>query len=291
VVVSAGAIQSPQILELSGIGQRARLEKLGIAVQCDLPAVGEDMSDHLQVRCTYRTRIPETINDLMNSPWHKMRAGLKYIVQRKGLLAGTSSTAHPITRSSQAALHPDVMIRIYHISGADRYSRSKIAGMDRWSGFSVGGFMLYPYSRGNIHCISADPTAAPAIQPNYFADERDRQTTVNMLRLIREVAAQPTMRDIVIEENRPGPAVASDEELLDYARQIGQTAWHTVGTCRMGMPGDSVVDSQLRVHGIAGLRVADASVMPTIASSNTNAPAMMIGERASELLLAQANHW
>ncbi|WP_439668880.1 Glucose-methanol-choline oxidoreductase [Cupriavidus necator] len=291
VVVSAGAIQSPQILELSGIGQRAHLEKLGIPVRCDLPAVGENMSDHLQVRCTYRTRIPETINDLMNSSWHKMRAGLKYLLQRKGLLAGTSSTAHAITRSSPQAMHPDVMIRIYHISGADRYSRSKIAGMDRWSGFSVGGFMLYPFSRGNIHCMSADPTAAPAIQPNYFADERDRRTTVNMLRLIREVADQPTMRDIVIEENRPGPAVTSDEELLDYARQIGQTAWHTVGTCRMGTPDSSVVDSRLRVHGIAGLRVADASVMPTIASSNTNAPAMMIGERASELLLAQANHW
>jgi choline dehydrogenase len=288
VVLSAGAIQSPQLLELSGIGQRDRLAALGIPVHHDLPAVGEHMSDHLQVRCTYKTRVPETINDLMNSPWHKLRAGMSYLFRRKGLLAGTSSTAHAITRSSTAATHPDVMIRIYHISGADRYSRSKIAGMDPWSGFSVGGFMLYPHSRGSIHCTSSDPNAAPSIQPNYLSDPRDAQTTVNMLRLIREIADQPRMREVVIEENRPGPAAMSDEALLEYAKEIGQTAWHTVGTCRMGRPDSAVVDSQLRVHGIAGLRVADASVMPTIASSNTNAPSIMIGERAADMLLAAA---
>lgn len=289
VVLCAGAIQSPQLLELSGIGQRAHLESLGIQVRHDLPAVGENMSDHLQVRCTYKTRIPDTINDLMRSPWHKLRAGMSYLFQRKGLLAGTSSTAHAITRSSTDVSHPDVMIRIYHISGADRYSRSKVAGMDPWSGFSVGGFMLYPHSRGSIHCATADPAAAPAIQPNYLADVRDQQATVNMLRLIRAVADQPAMRDVVIEENRPGPDATSDDALLDYCKEIGQTAWHTVGTCRMGSANDGVVDSQLRVHGIAGLRVADASVMPTIASSNTNAPSMMIGERAAEMLLAAAN--
>ena len=288
VVLSAGAIQSPQLLELSGIGQRERLATLGIQVHHHLPAVGENMSDHLQVRCTYKSRIPDTINDLMNSPWHKLRAGLSYLFQRKGLLAGTSSTAHAITRSSARVSHPDVMIRIYHISGADRYSRSKIAGMDPWSGFSVGGFMLYPHSRGSIHCATADPNAAPSIQPNYLADPRDAQTTLDMLRLIRAIADQPSMRDIVIEENRPGPATDSDEALLDYAKEIGQTAWHTVGTCRMGRADHSVVDAQLRVHGIAGLRVADASVMPTIASSNTNAPSIMIGERAADMLLAAA---
>lgn len=288
VVLCAGAIQSPQLLELSGIGQQDRLASLGIQVHQHLPAVGENMSDHLQVRCTYKTRIPETINDLMNSPWHKLRAGFSYMFQRKGLLAGTSSTAHAITRSSSRVMHPDVMIRIYHISGADRYSRSKIAGMDPFSGFSVGGFMLYPNSRGSIHCASADPNAAPAIQPNYLEDPRDAQTTVDMLRLIRAVADQPAMRDVVIEENRPGPQTTTDEALLDYAKEIGQTAWHTVGTCRMGRPEESVVDSQLRVHGIEGLRVADASVMPTIASSNTNAPSIMIGERAADMLLAAA---
>ena len=289
VVVSAGAVQSPQLLELSGIGQADRLAGLGIPVLQDLPAVGEHMSDHLQVRCTYRSSVPETINDLMRSPLVKMKVGLQYLLHRKGLLANTSSTAHAITRTAIATDGPDVMVRIYHISGKDRYSRSKIGGIDKWSGFSVGGFGLYPRSRGTIHCASADPLAPPTIQPNYLADERDRAQAVALLRLIRSIASTPAMHGVVIAEERPGATAVSDDELLDYARESGQTAWHTVGTCRMGRPDKSVVDSQLRVHGLHGLRVADASVMPTIASSNTNAPALMIGERASDLLLADAD--
>jgi len=288
VVVCAGAIQSPQILELSGIGQADRLARLGIPVVLDLPAVGEHMSDHLQVRCTYRTPLPITINDLMNSRWRGMLAGLQYIFQRKGLLAGTSSTAHAITRTQAAHGRPDAMIRVYHISGKDRYSRSKDAGIDPFSGFSVGGFILYPESRGSVHCATKDPLAAPSIQPNYLSCESDRRATVALLRLIRQVASQPAMTDVIDSEQRPGPAVDDDAGLLDYARETGQTAWHTVGTCRMGRAGESVVDSRLRVHGVAGLRVADASVMPTIASSNTNAPAIMIGERAADMLLADA---
>jgi choline dehydrogenase len=213
------------------------------------------------------------------------------MVARKGLLASTSSTAHAITRTLPHLSHPDVMVRIYHISGKDRYSRSPGAGIDPWSGFSIGGFMLYPRSRGSIHCVSNDPAAWPSIQPNYLADEQDRETTVNLLKLIRRIASQPALEGVIAQEQRPGPETDSVEALLDYARATGQTAWHTVGSCRMGSPGDSVVDSQLRVHGIAGLRVADISVMPTIASSNTNAPAMMIGEKASDLLLADAKRW
>jgi len=288
VVLCAGAIQSPQILELSGIGQAARLQQLGIPVVCDLPAVGENMSDHLQVRRTYRTPLPITINDLMNSHWRSMLAGLNYIFRRKGLLAGTSSTAHAITRTLPELARPDAMIRVYHISGKDRYSRSKDAGIDPFSGFSIGGFILYPESRGSVHCASPDPFAPPSIQPNYLSCEADRRAAVNLLRLIGRVASQPAMKAVIESEQRPGPAAHDDTELLDYARETGQTAWHTVGTCRMGRPGESVVDSRLRVHGVAGLRVADASVMPTIASSNTNAPAIMIGERAAEMLLADA---
>lgn len=289
VVVSAGAVQSPQLLELSGIGQAGILAGLGIPVVHDLPAVGEHMSDHLQVRCTYRSSVAETINDLMRSPLVKLKVGMQYLLHRKGLLANTSSTAHAITRTEVAGAGPDVMVRVYHISGKDRYSRSKIGGIDNWSGFSIGGFGLYPQSRGSIHCVSADPLAPPAIQPNYLAAERDRAVAVALLRLIRSIGSTPAMRGVAIAEERPGADVVSDEALLDYARESGQTAWHTVGTCRMGGPDDSVVDSKLRVHGVHGLRVADASVMPTIASSNTNAPALMIGERASELMLADAD--
>ena len=168
--------------------------------------------------------------------------------------------------------------------------RSPGAGIDPWSGFSIGGFMLYPNSRGSIHCTSPDPTAFPSIQPNYLADREDQETTVNLLRLIRRIAGQPALKGVITGEERPGPAIDARDDLLDYARSSGQTAWHTVGSCRMGTSAaNSVVDSCLRVHGISALRVADCSVMPTIASSNTNAPAIMIGERAADFALAKAS--
>jgi choline dehydrogenase len=213
---------------------------------------------------------------------------VQYVATRKGLMAGTSSTAHAITRTSPELPAPDVMIRIYHISGKDRYSRSAGAGIDPFPGFSLGGFQLHPRSRGSIHIRSTDPLAHPKIEPNYFTDELDRRTGLAMLRLIRRVAESPTMRSLIVRETRPGPSVQDDAELLDYARGSGQTAWHTVGTCRMGGPADSVVDTKLRVHGVQKLRVVDASVMPTIPSSNTNAPSIMMGERGADLVLADA---
>jgi choline dehydrogenase len=289
VLVSAGAVQSPQLLEVSGIGDRARLDSIGVPVRAHRPSVGESMSDHLQLRCTYRTTAPITINDIMRSRWHKLRVGLQYVLTRKGLMANTSSTAHAITRSDTALDRPDVMVRIYHISGKDRYARNTgggaAGGIDPFSGFSIGGFKLYPQSRGSIHARTPDMADAPAIQPNYLQHPEDRATALRLLRLIRHVAAQPAMKDWIIAEERPGGACVSDEELLDYARETGQTAWHTVGTCRMGVDPDSVVDPQLRVRGVEGLRVADISIMPTIASSNTNAPAIMIGEKAAAMVL------
>ena len=289
VVLCAGAVQSPQLLELSGVGDAARLARLGIPVVADRPAVGEHMSDHLQVRCTYRTTRPITINDVMRSPWHRLRVGLQYVLTRKGLMANTSSTAHAITRTDPRLDGPDVMVRIYHISGKDRYSRSPGGGIDPYSGFSIGGFKLYPVSRGSIHAESPDAAVPPRIDPNYLADPADRATAVGLLRLIRKVAAQTALAPWIVAEERPGPALDDDDGLLAYAREIGQTAWHTVGTCRMGDPRDAVVDARLRVHGVAGLRVADISVMPTIASSNTNAPAMMIGEKAADMILQDAS--
>jgi choline dehydrogenase len=287
VVLCAGAIQSPQLLELSGVGQGERLMSLGIAVNRDLPAVGEHMSDHLQVRCTYETPLAQTINDLMRSPAIRIREGLRYLLFRRGLLANTSSTVHALTRVGEGATRADAMIRVYHISGKDRYSRSPGAGIDRMSGFSIGGFALYPRSRGAIHCESPDPFAHPSIDPRYLSDPSDCTAVIALLRMIRRLADTPAMRGVIRRETRPGgDASATDEALLDYARSTGQTAWHTVGTCRMGSDDRaSVVDSQLRVHGIHGLRVADASIMPTIASSNTNAPSIMIGERAADLIL------
>ncbi|HVL56722.1 MAG TPA: GMC oxidoreductase [Burkholderiaceae bacterium] len=287
IVLCAGAIQSPQLLELSGIGEPQRLRALGIDVVAASPAVGEHMIDHLQVRCTYETPLPLTINDLTRSLAVRMRAGLQYLLTRRGLLAGTSSTAHAITRSDPSLTAPDVMVRIYHISGKDRYSRSPGAGIDPYSGFSIGGFKLHPLSRGSVHACSADPHEHPRIVANYLSDEADRDTAVALLRLIRRIAAQAPMQRVIVAERRPGPqlADADDVGLLEYARSCGQTAWHTVGTCRMGTdPQASVVDASLRVFGVAGLRVADASVMPTIPSSNTNAAAIVVGEKAAQLI-------
>ncbi len=285
VILCAGAIQSPQLLELSGVGDAALLARLGIPVVANLPAVGEHVIDHLQLRCTYETHLPITINDVMRSFWRRMGVGLQYVLTRKGLMAGTSSTAHAITKTSPALARPDVMVRIYHISGKDRYSRTPGAGIDPFPGFSIGGFQLHPFSRGSIHITANDPRAFPEIQPNYMTDERDRATGLAMLKLIRRIASQPAMRSVIVRETRPGPEVTDDAALFDYGRGSGQTAWHTVGSCRMGPAGDSVVDSRLRVHGLQKLRVADASIMPTIPSSNTNAPSIMVGEKAADLIL------
>ncbi|HET9580955.1 MAG TPA: GMC family oxidoreductase N-terminal domain-containing protein [Usitatibacter sp.] len=288
IIVCAGAIQSPQLLEVSGVGDAQRLRALGIPVVAERPAVGENLIDHLQVRCTYECTLPITINDVMRSLRHRLAVGLQYVLTRRGLMAGTSSTAHAITRTSRAADAPDVMVRIYHISGKDRYSRSPGAGIDPFSGFSIGGFPLHPRSRGSIHAVSPDVRTFPRIEPNYLDDESDRSTTVALLELIRRIASQPALQGLIVRETRPGAAVSGAQALMDYARTCGQTAWHTVGTCRMGAASDSVVDARLRVHGVAKLRVADASVMPTIPSSNTNAPSIMIGERAADLVLEDA---
>jgi choline dehydrogenase len=283
VILCAGAIQSPQLLELSGIGRAEVLQPLGIPVLHELPAVGEHMLDHLQIRRTYRTTFRGTINDVMASRLRRWAVGAQYLLTRRGLMANTSSTAHAITRADPGAQLPDVMVRIYHISGKDRYSRSAAGGIDPFSGFSIGGFRLHPRSAGSTHILSTDPLAAPSIRPNYLAEEDDRRAAVDLLRLIERIAAQPSLAPFIVEETRPGPC--DDDALLAYARETGQTAWHTVGTCRMGLPADSVVDPRLRVHGVERLRVADASVMPTIVSSNTNAPAMMIGEKAAAMII------
>ena len=285
VLLCAGSIKSPQLLELSGVGDGARLRALGIPVVVHAPAVGEHLQDHLQVRRTFRTHLPITINDVMRSPWHRMRFGLRYLLFRRGLLAGTSSTAHAIARTSAELARPDVMVRIYHISGKDRFSRSAGGGIDPFSGFSLGGFKLHPRSRGSTHIRSADPTAEPAIDPRYLEHEEDRDCAVALLRLIGRIASRQSLRTCIVQETRPGADVDDEAALLEYAKTTGQTAWHTVGTCRMGDAADSVVDARLRVHGVGGLRVIDASVMPSIASSNTNAAAIMIGERGADFVL------
>lgn len=288
VILSAGAIQSPQILELSGIGDPKVLRQAGIDVRHVLPGVGEDLIDHLQVRFTYECHPPITINDLMNRPWTKLRHGLSYLVARRGLLSTTSSTVHAIARSDPSLERPDLKIQLAQISGQNRYSRSKGQGIDPYSGFSIGVFILHPRWRGRLHVKSADPEAPPVIQANYLSNEDDIATYLRALRLIRRIMVQPAITPLLVAERRPGAEVTDDEALLDYIRQTGQTSWHPISTCRMGRDDRAVVDARLRVRGIDRLRVVDASIMPTMASSNTNAPAFMIGEKGADMIKADA---
>jgi len=287
VILCTGSVQSPQLLELSGVGDGARLRGLGIPVVRHLPGVGEGLIDHLQVRLTFECTQPITINDLMRSPWRRLLVGMRFVFLRKGIMTATSSTAHAICRTRPELARPDVKVQLYQISGKDRYARTASLGIDPYPGFSIGGFKIHPESRGAIHARSADPFAPPEIRANYLTHPDDRKTCVDMLRLVRRIAAQPALRPFIVAERRPGPEVGDDAGLLAFARETGQTSWHPIRTCRMGGDEQAVVDSRLRVRGLHALRVADASIMPTMASSNSNAPAIMIGERCADFLLEE----
>lgn len=288
ILLSAGALQSPQLLELSGIGDAERLRRLGITVVKNLPGVGEGLIDHLQVRFTYECTQPITINDIINSPIRRGLEGLKYLLFRRGLLSATSSTVHAIARTGPDLKRPDVKVQLAQISGKDRYSRSKELGIDPYSGFSIGVFKLHPDSRGSVHIRSADVNEAPAMQANYLTHPADIETYIRALKFIRKIASQPALAPMIREEKRPGPEIVRDEDLIEYAKQTGQTSWHPIRSCRMGSDGMAVVDARLRVHGIQALRVIDASIMPTMVSSNTNAPAILIGEKGADLVLEDA---
>lgn len=285
VLLCAGSIQSPQLLELSGIGKASILGRYNIPIVQELPGVGENLQDHLQVRLTYRCTRPLTINDIMRSPIRRWGAGLQYICTHRGLLSTTSSTVHALTRSDATEKRVDIKVQLALISGENRYSRSAKMGIDKWPGVSIGLFMLRPISRGSIHVSSNEISDQPVIRANYLRDEREKVTYLKGLRRIREIASQPAFRRLISNETRPGLNTRTDSDLLSYMARTGQTSWHPISSCRMGCDGMAVVDSRLRVHGVEGLRVIDASVMPTMASSNTNGPALMIGEKGADLVL------
>ncbi len=290
VVLAAGAIQSPQLLEVSGIGQAERLRALGIPVLHDLPGVGENLSDHFHIRVTWRSRGVLTVNDLMARPWlHGPIQALRWQVFGTGMFASISATAHALARSLPESTRPDMKLQLHKVSAADRTGYTKGTGLDPFSGVSIGFFHLYPESRGSVHAVAPEMATPPSIQPNYLAAEADRAAAVRGLRLARRIGAQPALARFLVEETRPGAAAQDDAALLDYARRVGQTSYHPVGTCRMGSGPEAVVDAQCRVHGVDGLRVVDAAVMPFIVSSNTNAPAVAIGDRAAALMLGERN--
>lgn len=288
VILSAGALKTPQLLELSGIGDPSLLKQFGIPIVAELPGVGENLSDHLQFRFSYECTQRITINDIMTSAWRRYLEGLKYLLTRKGLLSGTSSTVHALAKSRSDLESPDLKIQVTLISGKDRYSRTAEGGIDQFPGFSIGVFKIRPESRGSIHIRSADPQVDPAFKVNYLTHEGDIDTYRRAVRMIREIAAQPSLKPFIRRETRPGPEVTDENDLIDYIRKTGQTAWHTIGSCRMGNGPMDVVDARLNVRGVEALRVADISIMPSMASPNTNAPAVLIGEKAADMIKQDA---
>lgn len=285
VVLSAGPIKSPQLLELSGVGQGERLQGLGVPVLADLPGVGENLVDHLQSRITFACTQRITLNEVVGRPWRQALMGARYLITRRGMMATPSATAHALARALPGDDRPTVKIQMHHLSGADRYARSTGAGLDPHPGFGIGLFQLRPASRGWVHARTPSALDDPAMDPRYLSAEEDRGAMLSALRLARRVASQPALARLISRETRPGVDIQDDERLLDYVRTSGQTSWHPIGTCRMGPDSDakSVVDPNLRVRGVLGLRVVDSSVMPTMPSSNTNAASIAIGEKAADM--------
>jgi choline dehydrogenase len=279
IILCGGAINSPQLLMLSGIGPAAHLGEQGIAVVRDLPGVGRNLQDHYSAPIKLKCRLPVTVNDVMLSTARKLKVGLQYYMFHKGPLAMISSPAALFARTRPELATPDVKCSISPFS-ADRPQD----GLHKWSGFTMIAYQLRPESRGEIKLKSANPGDPPAVYPNYLTADTDQRAIVEGLKLCRRLLAHPSLQRFVAEEFLPGPAVQSDAELLDYARQRGGTVYHPTSTCKMGVDSLAVVDPELRVHGISGLRVADASVMPTVISGNTNAATIMIGEKLADMV-------
>ncbi len=288
VVLSAGPLKSPQLLELSGIGNADVVQKHGIGVVHHLPGVGENLRDHPNVRLTYECTKPITINDVLRNPLIRMKEGLRFIFTRKGMLTICSAAAQTNLRTDAQATQPNLVLRLLPVSGKDRYARTARYGLDPHPGFTIGVTPLQPHSIGSVHLRSPDPYDQAAMDPQYLSHEADAQLFLDGMRLAREVAQRPALQGMIVRETRPGPGLTDDAGMLDYIRDTVQTSWHMVGTCKMGVGEDAVVDPQLRVRGIEGLRVVDSSICPTIPSSNTNAPSLAIGEKGADLMLTAA---
>lgn len=283
VLLAAGAIQSPQLLQLSGIGPTALLKEHGIEVAHALAGVGENLQDHLQIRLIYECTKPITTNDQLNSRWGRMKLGLQWLMFRSGPLAVGINQGGCFMRALPQSATPDIQFHVATLS-ADMAGGS----VHPYSGFTMSICQLRPESRGHIRIKSADPFLAPEMQPNYLATELDRQTAVAGLRAARRIAAAPAMRPYVKREVKPGLHTNDDNGLLEFCRDSGATIFHPSGTCKMGQDALAVVDARLRVHGIDRLRVVDCSIMPTLISGNTNAPVVMMAEKAAEMIREDA---
>ncbi len=283
VILSAGAIGSPQILQLSGIGPGELLQRHGIEVLRDVPMIGGNLQDHLQLRCAWRLRHGRTLNTLANSVWGKAAIGLEYLVRRRGPMAMAPSQLGAFAKSRPDLATADLEYHVQPLS-LDAFGEP----LHDFPGLTASVCNLRPESRGTVTIASADHRDAPVIAPNYLSTEGDRQVAAASIRLTRSIMAQAPMQHYAPQEIRPGPGANTDEELAKAAGDIGTTIFHPVGTVHMGTEDSAPLDPELRLRGVECLRVVDASVMPTITSGNTNAPTIMIAEKAADLIAAAA---
>ncbi|WEJ21712.1 GMC family oxidoreductase N-terminal domain-containing protein [Pseudomonas sp. SD17-1] len=283
IILCAGAVGSPGILQRSGIGPRPLLEHLGIPVLHELPGVGGNLQDHLQLRLIYKVSNVRTLNQVANTHWGKLGMGLRYLYDRSGPLAMAPSQLGAFVRSHPEQPTPNLQYHVQPLS-LDRFGEP----LHRFAAFTASVCNLRPLSRGRVDIRSANPGDAPVIDPNYLSEPEDLRVAAQAIRLTRQIVQAPALAAFAPVEYLPGAALDTEEQLQQAAGQIGTTIFHPVGTCRMGNGPLDVVDAQLRVHGVAGLRIADASIMPQITSGNTCSPTLMIGEKAAQLILKAA---
>lgn len=285
VILCTGAVGTPQLLQLSGVGPRALLQQHGLMVMRDAPGVGGNLQDHLQIRAVYEVDGVRTLNAMANSLWGKAMIGAEYLLRRRGPMSMAPSQLGAFTRSDAAQPHANLQYHVQPLS-LDAFGQP----LHRFNAFTASVCNLNPTSRGRIDIRSADAAAAPSIRANYLSTDEDRRVAAGSLRVTRRIVAQPALAPYHPKEIKPGMQFESDDELARLAGDIGTTIFHPVGTAKMGPASDpdAVVDAQLRVHGVKRLRIADASVMPTITSGNTNSPTLMIAERAAHWIREEA---
>jgi choline dehydrogenase len=283
VLVSSGAYNSPQLLQLSGVGPAELLKSHGIGVVLDSPGVGNDLQDHMQVRIVMRCAKAVTVNDAINNPVRRVMAGARYALTRSGPLTVAAGTSGAFFKTNPRLATPDIQIHFIPFS-TDKMGEN----LHPFSGFTATVCQLRPESRGSLKIRSADPFVPPEIRINYLATETDRAAFIDGMRILRNILAAPAMKPYVVNEVYPGSDKTSDEDVLEFCRATGSTVYHPTSTCRMGNDPLAVVDQRLRVRGIEGLRVIDASIMPDLMSGNTNAPTIMIAEKASDMILEDA---
>ena len=283
LILAAGSIGSPHLLQVSGVGPGALLQENGVAVLHELPGVGGNLQDHLQLRLIYRVSNVVTLNQRANSLWGRMAMGLEYVLFRSGPLTMAPSQLGVFAKSDSSRETANLQYHVQPLS-LDRFGEP----LHRFPAFTAAVCNLRPESRGTVTLKSPDPKEPPAIAPNYLSTPGDRQTAVDAIRLTRRIVAAPSLAPYAPEEELPGEERRSDEELAQAAGDIGTTIFHPVGTCRMGHDPRAVVSDRLKVHGTQNLRVIDASVMPAVTSGNTNSPTIMIAEKGAAMTLEDA---